>query len=106
MRRQVLLVAWIIVILLVSLIPTPEAPKLQETGIDKILHFGAYTVLGLIAQAAVGIHSLTIGISLGTGTELLQFFVPGRTVEFLDWLANILGLGLGIGAYFLVKKVL
>lgn len=86
--------------------PTPESTKLEESGIDKILHFGAYATLGMIAQSAVSFHSLSIGIGLGTITELLQYFVPYRTVEFFDWLANFLGLGLGIGAYFLVKKVL
>jgi VanZ family protein len=60
----------------------------------------------MIAQSAVGFHSLSIGIGLGTITELLQYFVPHRTVEFFDWLANFLGLGLGIGAYYLVRKVL
>uniref|UniRef100_A0A7C6ECX0 VanZ family protein n=1 Tax=candidate division WOR-3 bacterium TaxID=2052148 RepID=A0A7C6ECX0_UNCW3 len=101
-----MLILWIIVILFLSLIPTPEAPKLQETGVDKVLHFGAYALLGMIAQSAVGFHSLSIGISLGTITELLQYMVPHRSVEFFDWLANVLGLGLGIGAYFLVRKVL
>lgn len=60
----------------------------------------------MIAQSAFGFHSLSIGISLGTVTELLQYLLPHRSVEFFDWLANILGLGLGIGAYFLVRKVL
>jgi VanZ family protein len=73
---------------------------------DKVLHFGVYVLLGLIAQSAVGFHSLTIGIGLGTATELLQHFVPGRTVELLDWVANVLGLGLGIGTYYLARKVL
>ncbi|MEO0115538.1 MAG: VanZ family protein [candidate division WOR-3 bacterium] len=101
-----MLILWIVIILFFTLVPTPESPKLQETGVDKILHFGAYTILGLIGQAAVGFHSLTIGLSLGTVTELLQYLIPHRTVEFFDWLANVLGLGLGIGAYFLVRKVL
>lgn len=105
-RRQALLISWIFFILVISLIPTPEAPRLQELGMDKLLHFGAYALLGMIGQATVGFHSLTIGIGLGTATELLQRLVPGRTVEFLDWVANLLGLGFGIVGYFLVRRVL
>ncbi len=105
-RRQTLLILWIFFIFVLSLIPAPETPRLQQLGMDKLLHFGAYALLGVISQAVVGFHSLTIGLILGTITELLQQFIPGRTVEFLDWTANVLGLGLGIGAFFLVRKVL
>jgi len=105
-RRKFILILGIVIILILSLIPTAEAPRFQKIGMDKVLHFGAYALLGMIAQAAVGFHSITIGIILGTVTELLQHFVPGRTVEFLDWVANVLGLGLGIGSYFIAKKLL
>ena len=105
-RRKLILILWIVIILILSLIPTTEVSKLQKLGMDKVFHFGAYALLGMIGQAAVGFHSITIGIILGTATELLQHFVPSRTVEFLDWLANILGLGLGIGSYFIAKKLL
>jgi len=105
-RRQLLLILWIVIILILSLIPTAEAPKLQKIGMDKVFHFGAYALLGMIAQSVAGFHSITIGLILGTATELLQHFVPGRTVEFLDWTANVLGLGLGIGSYFIAKKLL
>ena len=105
-KRPVLLITVILIILVLSLIPTTEAPKLQKLGMDKVLHFGAYALLGIIAQATVSFHSITIGIGLGSITKLLQHFVPGRTIEFLDWVANALGLGLGIGSYFLVRKLL
>ena len=105
-RRRLLLILWVFIIFVLSLIPTAEAPKLQIIGMDKVLHFSAYLILGMIAQSCIGFHSITLGIVLGTVTELLQRLIPGRTVEIFDWTANVLGLGIGIGAFFLVRKVL
>ncbi len=37
----------------------------------------------------------------GTAGELLQYFVPSRHVQWLDWIQNMLGVGTGLLIYWL-----
>ena len=78
-------------------------------GIDKLAHFGAYAVLGvLLARAAVGSRwsiawPVLIGLAYAASDEIHQYFVPGRSADAGDWLAD--GLGVGAGC-LLVYRVL
>lgn len=68
---------------------------------DKVAHFLAYAILGLLAGAAWAARrpwSWTSGLALwaavalyGAIDELTQELVPGREAEVADWLADILG---------------
>lgn len=65
-------------------------------GADKILHFGAYGVLSILALLAwprARMASLIIGVAMVGGMiEMAQHFGPhGREGSFLDQLANTLG---------------
>lgn len=40
---------------------------------------------------------------LATITEGVQLFVPYRTFNFFDWLANVVGLGIGLVIIWLVR---
>jgi VanZ family protein len=77
-----------------STLPVPVPPV---SGIDKVGHFGVYAVLGwLLARAAdrSGISlawAAAAGIVYGATDEIHQAFVPGRTPEFLDWVADSAG---------------
>lgn len=69
---------------------------------DKILHFFAYMVYGITIQIAL-INSdnykskrfylsvIIFGSLFGLSDEIHQYFVKGRSAEFLDLLADILG---------------
>ncbi|MBN1428922.1 MAG: VanZ family protein [Anaerolineae bacterium] len=46
---------------------------------------------------ALGI-AVAIGLVLGVVTEVAQIFVPSRGASLLDLLANMLGIGLAVGA--------
>ena len=78
-------------------------------GIDKLAHFGAYAVLGvLLARAAVGSRwsiawPVLIGLAYAASDEIHQYFVPGRSADAGDWLADALGVGAGC---LLVYRVL
>jgi VanZ family protein len=69
---------------------------------DKMLHFAAYAGLGVLlayggAPAAVGrLPLIAIGSLYGASDEVHQSFVPGRTPDPADWVADTLGAIAGV----------
>ncbi|NRB64406.1 MAG: VanZ family protein [Saprospiraceae bacterium] len=89
-------------------------PKQQFLGADKLVHALAYAGLGFLTLAGIKYHSkikdstlntlLALGICLffGIALEVVQgILVVERHFEYLDMLANAVGLGLGWIAYYL-----
>lgn len=70
-------------------------------GLDKVVHFGVYAVLGaLLARAWTwppGV--IAAGWLYGLSDEFHQTFVPGRTAEAADWIADALGVMVGLFLY-------
>ena len=70
-------------------------------GLDKVAHFGAFAVLGLLlAHGAVvwGLPMrwpLMLGLVYAASDEIHQYFVPGRHSDVADWLADALGVAAG-----------
>ncbi len=72
---------------------------------DKLLHALAYTVLGALLVpgfrgagfSARGAFLLAVGLAslYGATDEFHQSFVPGRSADVLDWVADTLGAALG-----------
>ena len=103
LRRLSLLLAlaWMALLFYLSHQQRLETPTLFS-GQDKLLHAGAYAVLGLLLLAAqprqaqgyswqqVGISTLIAGL-YGLSDEIHQYFVPGRSSEVLDWVADTVG---------------
>lgn len=71
---------------------------------DKVNHFGAYGLLSVFLYLNLhfqnklkffskypGIFTLLIASTYGLLDEIHQMFVPGRSAEFLDWVANFSG---------------
>jgi VanZ family protein len=72
-----------------SIIPLPS---------DKIMHLTVYAGFGFVL-AALPYPSLPIGIAgsaLGALDEQSQRLSPGRDVSVRDWIADVLGISLGI----------
>ena len=79
------------------------APPLRFLNADKVLHAGEYLVLGLLLVRALRatlrvsrpLFAAMIAIGLivvvGTGDEFLQSFIPGRTSDIFDLLADTVG---------------
>ena len=99
---------WIVTLALVvsgELLPGTSPPMrwVGSTGIsDKVLHYGAYTLLGGIpilgfAQARGVLWALAV-IPLGIVLEFVQKVVPGRSFELGDITANTLGVLTGVAA--------
>ncbi len=84
---------------------------------DKTAHSLVYSILGLLmfrALAGGRIKALTIPNAVlavllstlyGVSDELHQMFVPGRTAEWADIVADGVGATYGVGAALLVRAV-
>ena len=72
---------------------------------DKVLHFVAYVFLAIFPvlgmrrkfEALMGAGSMML---LGLLLEITQYFVPGRSPEIADEVANILGVACGMALAF------
>lgn len=87
-----------------SSVPHVRGPHWLPVG-DKVAHFGLFAVLG--GTLAWGRHRsearvahgwlLLIGILYGMSDEWHQMYVPGRTPDLADWLADAFGVVTGYG---------
>jgi VanZ family protein len=78
---------------------------------DKFLHAGAYGLLGILFYRAyrsrwpnasgwaMANASLVSAALYGLSDEIHQYFVPGRSADPWDWLADTIGAMLGVIAY-------
>ena len=95
-------------------------PKVDIFNADKILHICIYGLLGLLCYVSL-IHlntkntfslnpvkwTLIIGIIYGASDEFHQLFVPNRSCDFWDWVADATGVILAVLVikYFLSRKM-
>ncbi len=80
----------------------PEAPQPRGLNIDKVRHAAAYALLGALAARAMagaarrgGTFAFVVAfftvLAVGTGTEIIQAFVPGRSADIVDLGADLAG---------------
>jgi len=111
-----LALAWAGVIYFLSSQPGTDTPMLFPFQ-DKLLHIIAYAILGFLGMGALeaashGYHAWQVWLIAALVTvygildEFHQHFVPGRTVDGFDVMADVVGGLLGIWVmYSLVKSV-
>lgn len=111
-KRKVLLVYtplviyWIILLTATSF-PTINVPTTDVS--DKVYHFAAYFGLGVLLNLTLifqnkyivlkrknSFYTVLIGSLYGIFDEVHQYFIPGRSMEFLDFAADFLGLVLAV----------
>ena len=78
-------------------------------GLDKLMHFISFAVVSVLIGVFIFIISGIDGlkqqlkivwfslVTIGIIEEYRQFLDPGRSTEFLDAVANIVGVSVGIG---------
>ncbi len=83
---------------------------------DKLLHVGAYAVLGFLLyrafsakdNGATTVRLIAMSIFLtalyGASDEIHQYFVPSRSAEFLDFAADAIGGILGAMTAMIIYK--
>jgi VanZ family protein len=90
-------------IFIVSSIPQSALPPLQFDFIDKMIHFVVFFIFGLSLIVAFYperqnqplfksvILIMLIGLLYSAMDEFHQFFVPGRSCDIFDWIADSVG---------------
>ena len=84
-----------------------EAPPPTPEGSDKLVHFVAFATLAfpLALSGRIGLLPVFIGASAyGGAIELIQ---PSfnRSADINDWIADIIGVVLGIGCGLLYRRL-
>lgn len=86
---------------LFALSSRPTLPADLGGGLDKVAHFLAYAVLGLLLARGGLAWRMPIGwlvlfgLAYAVTDELHQAFVPGRSPDAADWVADALGVAAG-----------
>ena len=85
-------VVWTGVLLFLGTRSPGDLPS-GPAGFDKLAHLGFYAVLGALVARAGGHRTACVlaGLVLGATDEWLQSSVPGRTAEWLDLAADVVG---------------
>ena len=94
---------WAVVILIVSSVPIPAVAA--PAGTDKGVHGVLYLVLGVLAIRALLSQRapvwqllvlVLVVLAFGALDELHQRFIPGRTADPRDWVADAVGSVVGM----------
>ncbi len=99
-----LLAAWVVLTFALTSIPHPSV-HLPFRFADKAAHFWFYGVMGFLcalwrresgvpAKRAV-LEGLLFTAVMGAVDEVHQHWIPGRSMELLDWVADAMGGGIG-----------
>ena len=95
-----LLAGWTVFLITLTSIPDPDFGT-GFPGMDKLAHFGFYGVAGFLcalwrresgrgAKGAV-VFAAVLVVLLGAVDEIHQQWIPGRSMELLDWAADVAG---------------
>ena len=94
----------------------PSVSSVHLVFKDKIAHFGVYFILAFlfarivfytprnIAERYLFFTAIFFVSIYGASDEFHQSFVPGRTVDFFDWVADTIGAIGGAGSFWLIYK--
>ena len=95
-----MLAGWVALTFTLTSIPNPEFGYLFP-GSDTIAHFAFYGVMGFLfvlwrrevgtGAAAAVLWAAIFAALLGAVDEFHQQWIPGRSMEFLDWATDFLG---------------
>lgn len=108
------LTAYWLVLFIATTIPGHDLPDVKMS--DKIEHFGAYMVLAVLLCFTYSfqqkfnflrknpfIYTFATIFLYGGLDELHQLFIPGRSCDIRDLIADVSGALIGIGIVYLIK---
>jgi VanZ family protein len=95
------------IVLTVAMLWPLEAPPPAPEGSDKLVHFIAFAALAfpLARTGRVGLLPVFIGASAFGG--IIELIQPSfnRSADFYDWVADVVGVTLGIGLGLLYRRL-
>jgi VanZ family protein len=102
------LICYVLLIFFVSTRTSVHPPGPDIPLKDKLAHFVEYFVLGLLLFGGIGstfsrskiatfLFLFAVGVSVAALDELLQSYVPERTMDVYDWVADAGGVAAGVG---------
>jgi VanZ family protein len=115
MRYWLPLLVYVTLIITLSAQSNLQLPIHFENG-DKLCHLAEYFGLGVLAARAIratmrvplplfaSLIAMCFGILVGTGDEFFQSFVPGRSSDAFDLLADTAGLALAQLVYLVFAR--
>jgi VanZ family protein len=113
-QARFLAIIWTLLIFIACFTPGKDIPQVDVPFIDKWTHlvlFGGFAFLWLCARpvrtASWLITIFLISAGLGSFIELMQGLLTflGRSMEFLDAVADSIGALLGIGLFCLLARI-
>ncbi|WP_457621640.1 VanZ family protein [Persephonella sp.] len=99
--KRIVLFTYLAVIFIVSVYPVKELP-----GDDKLMHFLTYFLLAVVIKFSLKTGywcSFFYGSFYGLFIEIVQYFLPYRSGEYGDFVADIFGVMSGLFTYFLFE---
>lgn len=106
----VLLLLWVSLTFLLTSLPNAELP-VRFRFADKAAHLGFYAVMGAlcglwrraegVTAGRAALQALLFIAVAGALDEVHQHFIPGRSMDLADWVADLLG-GVGGGLLSMV----
>ncbi|MBC7365904.1 MAG: VanZ family protein [Undibacterium sp.] len=99
---------WVYALAVAGLIVVASSRSALESGIhvanfDKVVHFSVYGLMGTLVVRALGRRrwgwAVAIVSLFGVSDEVHQYFTPGRSMEFADWVADTLGAATAVAGY-------
>lgn len=93
------------VVIVLSLVPAPEAAA-PLFAFDKLIHASVYSLLTFVSYQALRrmLPALAYSFGLGALIEAIQSVLPYRSGEWLDLLANLLGVTIGAGIIWIARR--
>ena len=96
--RHTLFVLYVLFLLLLFLLPLPTTPLAESRHLDKLVHFGAFMVFALLFY--VDRHrklgwTFLLSVAFAGAIELIQWTLPYRDADWLDFMAGVAGAALG-----------
>jgi len=109
-------VLYVALIFFASTRPNLKPPGPEFPLEDKAIHFAEYTLLGVLLFKGIGYTALrdrrlaflflfSVGASVGGLDEIVQSYVPGRSMSIFDWMADAAGVALGVGMFVTQRRV-
>lgn len=110
-RRQWQLLLFVLIGVVLYLAVTPAPPTTIDLGWDKLNHLTAFAALtfagclGFSGERRMLWRVLPGMLALGVLIEIAQYFVPGRSCEWLDLGADAVGIVCGAACALLAQAL-